>query len=82
LLATVTISTVGVNSNMFNLRMTGMATSGGGSATNFAGIAANITNGHVGDIQVPEPSSIVLVLFALAGLFAIAIRKRRARRTA
>ena len=83
LLATVTISMIGVPSGFYDLRMTGMATAGGGSTTNFAvdmfgnPITANITNGHIGDFDFPEPPSIVLGLFALAGLSAIANRKRR-----
>ncbi len=76
----VTFSTVGVLAGVYDLRMTGMATAGGGSRTDFAGIAPTITNGTI--TVVPEPSSVVLGLFSLAGLSAIAIRKRRARRTA
>lgn len=76
LLATITFSFVGVPTGTYPIRMTAMAATGGGSTTNFAGIDANITNGF---FAFPEPSSIVLGLFALAGLSAVAVRKRRAR---
>lgn len=44
--------------------------------TDFGPIAATITDGFIGE---PEPSSIVLALFAAVGLVAAAIRKRSAR---
>ena len=74
LLAHVTFSTVGMQPGIYPLRMTGMATAGGGSTTNFAIVAANITNGSIG---MPEPSSLVLAAFALVSLAAWGWRRRK-----
>jgi hypothetical protein len=43
-------------------------------------IASTWLNGSVTIVPIPEPSSIILGLFAAAGLGVVAVRKRRARR--
>jgi len=91
LLARVTIDTTGfsqiTNANggvggVWQLRMKSMTVQDGGGATDFAGVPATITNGSITLVSVPEPASVVLGLFAAAGLGAVALRNRRARRTA
>ena len=80
LLAHVTFSTVGVSPGVYALRIMGMATAGGGSTTNFAIVAidANASrNGTITVTSVPEPTTLVLGLFAAAGLGVVAIRNRR-----
>ena len=82
LVATLTIDTTGfVNSEIFDLQLLGFALEENTGNTGFIGniTAESITNGTI-EIIVPEPSSVVLGLFAIAGLGAVAIRKRRARR--
>ena len=79
LLGTITISTVGVAPGVYPLRMTGMATAGGGSTTNFTVIAAHITNGTV--TVTPEPSTLALAAFGFIGLAAWGWRKRMGKRT-
>jgi len=58
---------------------------GKAGATDFVDLGANpvpvnITDGQINILTVPEPTSLVLGLFAAAGLGIVAIRKRRARR--
>ncbi len=78
LLAHVTFSTVGVNTGVYALRIKGMATSGGGATTSFAVVALDQNASQNGTITVvPEPTTLVLGLFAAAGLGAVAIRNRR-----
>jgi len=84
LIGTVTVSTVGVALGVYDLRIVGMVSgNGGGSAMSFPGFAASavsLTNGTI--TVVPEPSTMLLGLFAAAGIGAVAIRNRRARKTA
>jgi len=84
LIATVTVSTVGIPIGTWDLKITGMVSgNGGGSTSSFPGYAANqisLTNGTIG--WIPEPSSVVLGLFALGGLGAVANRQRRIQRLA
>ena len=80
LLGTLNISLVGANSGIFELRITNMLTgAGGGSTTSFtpAGVGGAFTNGRITWIGyiTPEPSTLVLGLFAAAGLSVVAIRK-------
>jgi MYXO-CTERM domain-containing protein len=81
LLGTITFDTTGMTTGAWALQMVGGA--GGDTqispffAGNDPGTALTIVNGTVQ--IVPEPSSVVLGLFAMAGLGAVAIRRRRAR---
>ncbi len=81
LLVTLIVDTSGINGGVFDLLLTG------GLIPDFLGDTdilstefENITNGTLTVVPIPEPSSVVLGLFAIAGLGAVAIRKRRARR--
>ena len=83
---TLTIDTTGFAGGVFPLQMIGDGAEDG-IASNFGastflfgqgGGVSNITDGTI--TIVPEPSSVVLGLFAMAGLGAVVIRKRRARR--
>jgi len=88
LLATLVISTVGATPGVYDLRLITEVTGGGGGANSsfsFTGAGttggtSSFTNGTI--TVVPEPSSVVLGLFAAAGLGAVALRNRRARKTA
>lgn len=70
LLATIVIDTTGFNGGSWGLNLTGTPA----GDTDFAGLPINITNGSIS--IVPEPTSLVLGLFAAAGLGAVAIRRR------
>ena len=74
LLATVTIDTTGFFGGSWPLIMTGTA-----AGDSDLGVPGNLQTID-GSISVPEPTSVVLGLFAVAGLGVVAIRKRRARR--
>jgi hypothetical protein len=80
LVATLTIDTTGFAGGVYDLQLIGFALEENVGNTGFIGniSAESITNGTI--TIVPEPSSVVLGLFAVAGLGAVAIRKRRARR--
>jgi len=90
ILATLVIDTTGFGPGIHKLTLSGGAVDANLGNTELSG---NLPNGTVivydspfyGDTAgqitiVPEPSSVVLGLFAVAGLGAVAIRKRRARR--
>jgi len=70
LLATLTIDTTGFTSGTWALSLDDPNV----GTTDFAGIPIGITNGSI--TIVPEPTSVVLGLFAAAGLGAVAIRRR------
>jgi len=75
LLAVLTFDTTGFNpGDNWDLLLAG--TVNGDTQILSAAGALSIENGHV--TIVPEPSSIVLGLFAVAGFGAVAIRRRRA----
>jgi hypothetical protein len=85
LLATLVIDTTGFFGGTWNLSL-GATLSG---PTDWAGSVfpgggnhpvddPQIEDGHISII--PEPSSVVLAMFGMAGLSAVAIRRRRARR--
>jgi len=80
--ATLTISTVGFGPGVYNLDLVSPFLEENSGNTGFIGniTAESITNGFITILPVPEPSSVVLGMFAVAGLGAVAIRKRRARR--
>jgi len=80
LVATLIIDTTGFGPGVYDLQLLGFALEENVGNTGFIGniTAESITNGTI--TIVPEPSSVVLGLFAVAGLGAVAIRKRRARR--
>ncbi len=80
LLVTLTIDTTGFGPGVHGLEMISLALEDQTGVTQFTGgnSVQDITNGQI--TIVPEPSSVVLGLFAVAGLGAVAIRKRRARR--
>jgi hypothetical protein len=80
LVATLTIDTTGFGPGVYSLKLFGPALEDNVNNTDFIGqnFLSSITNGTI--TIVPEPSSVVLGLFAVAGLGAVAIRKRRARR--
>jgi hypothetical protein len=68
---------LGAGSWTFNL---GGALAGSFPTTDFGNTEVLVTNGSITilpEVIVPEPSSIVLGLFAAAGLGAVALRKRR-----
>lgn len=80
---TLTIDTTGFGPGVWDFDMIGNQTddaiaSNVGDSAFLLGIPQSITDGTI--TIVPEPSSVVLGLFAVAGLGAVAIRKRRARR--
>jgi len=80
LLVTLTFDTTGFGPGIWPLLFSGTLNgdTGIGATTGVLNLA--ITNGTIQII--PEPSSIVLGLFAAAGLAAVAVRKNRARRAA
>ena len=84
LIGTVTVSTVGAFFGVYDLKITNMVTANGvGPTTYFPGYTAqqvSLTNGRI-YVYIPEPSSIVLGLFATAGFGVVAIRKRRVQLT-
>lgn len=75
LLATLTFDTTGFTTGTWPLLLAGTA-NGDTQIAQTVG-ALSITNGSI--TIVPEPSSVVLGLFAVAGFGAVAIRRRRAR---
>jgi hypothetical protein len=82
LVATLIIDTSGLGAGVHTIRLNGGAISDNTGDTTFTGtIASTNLVYNPGTITiVPEPSSVVLGMFAVAGLGAVAIRKRRARR--
>jgi hypothetical protein len=81
LLATVTFDTTGVPAGVYSWSLTGHPDFGDtdfGTDENFDFIYPTVTNGTL--TIVPEPASVVMGLFAAAGVGVVAIRKRRARR--
>ena len=74
LLATLTIDTTGFVAGSWVLTLN----TAGGDTNTGGGEDLIIENGSI--TIVPEPSSVVLGLFAIAGFGAVAIRRRRARR--
>jgi hypothetical protein len=86
ILVTLTIDTTGLGPGVHSLQLIGnqvddaIANSTGPTDFTYSlsGGSSTITDGTI--TIVPEPSSVVLGLFAIAGLGAVAIRKRRARR--
>ena len=87
LLATITVSTLGVAPGVYDFHITPPnVTANGGGSTTFLGaggaLTSALTNGTITVTAVPEPTTLVLGLFAAAGLGAVAIRNRRARKTA
>ena len=80
LVATLIIDTTGFFGGLWDLQLTGLALEENVGNTGFIGniTTESITNGTISTI--PEPSSVVLGLFAIAGFGVVAIRKRRARR--
>jgi len=88
-LATLVIDTTGFGPGIHKLTLSGGAVEENLGNTELSGsstpdptiIVYQFFDGTGGQITiVPEPSSVVLGLFAVAGLGAVAIRKRRARR--
>jgi hypothetical protein len=76
LLGRLTIDTTGVAPGTYALVMSNT----GAGVTDFGTIPIAVQDGNIiieGGPVIPEPSSIVLGLFAVAGLGAVAIRKRR-----
>jgi hypothetical protein len=78
LLGTIKVSTVGVGPGVWPLRLN--KTAFPPVAFNFAPTAATRIDGTI--TVVPEPATVVMGLFAVAGLGAVAIRRRRARKAA
>lgn len=80
LLATVTFDTTGVPAGVYSWSLTShpFGPTDLGTDANFENIVPDITNGSL--TIVPEPASVVMGLFAAAGVGVVAIRKRRARR--
>jgi hypothetical protein len=74
---TLTFDTTGLTSGSWPLIMTGTIFGDSGLNPFQVGDGLTILNGTV--TIVPEPSSVVLGMFAVAGLGAVAIRRRRAR---
>ncbi len=84
LLATLLINTNGAQVGDYELLAGGANANNGNSdfASSAGGVPVLISNGLVNITAVPEPSSLLLSLVAIAGLTAVAIHKRRARRLA
>jgi len=80
LLVTLTFDTTGFSSGTWPLIFSGTANGDTGIGSTAGPLNLLITNGSI--TIVPEPGSIVLGLFAAAGLAAVAVRKNRARRAA
>jgi hypothetical protein len=78
LLGTVKVSTVGVPVGVYPLRLN--KTQFPPVQFNFAPTAATRIDGTI--TVVPEPATVVMGLFAVAGLGAVAIRRRKARKAA
>ena len=85
LLGTLVVNTVGVPAGVYDLKITSMVTfQGGGDTTAFTTPTGNasisFTNGTITVTAVPEPTTLVLGLFAAFGLGAVALGNRRSRR--
>lgn len=81
LLAVITFDTTGIPAGVYSWALTGHPLFGDtdfGTDENFDFIYPTVTNGTL--TIVPEPASVVMGLFAAAGVGVVAIRKRRARR--
>jgi opacity protein-like surface antigen len=80
LVVTLTIDTTGFGLGVYSVKLIGTALEENVGNTGFIGniTEESITNGTI--TYVPEPSSVVLGLFAVAGFGVVAIRKRRTRR--
>jgi len=80
LLASVTFDTTGIPAGVYSWSLTNHPLGATDLGTDLQDefIYPNVTNGTL--TIVPEPSSVVMGLFAAAGIGAVAIRKRRARR--
>jgi hypothetical protein len=87
--ARITIDATGLLAGTYFIHIDGALDGGGGPSDVFSGAAFDslsptLINGvfTIAGIPTPEPSSIVLGLFAAAGLGMVMIRKHRARRAA